>query len=323
MRTIVAAALLCLVIALMLPLLFAGGGQAEPAPSAEPESAAGGLDSELSFTVLTANGVETVTMSDWLPGVVAGEMPALFEEEALKAQAVAARTYIMYSMGREKPAHPEADVCDDPACCKAHSTDEALREKWGESYEENMARVLEAVRSTDGEYMSYGGEVIQAVFHSSSAGRTEDSAAIWQAEPYLVSVESPETAEDVPNYVTSVTVSPEDFRAAVLAVHPEAEFGEDPAFWLGAAVRDASGRVESVDIGGTQVPGTELRTLFQLRSTAFTLDYTAEGFLFTVTGYGHGVGMSQYGANVMAEDGADYEEILTHYYPGAELTRAT
>lgn len=323
MRTIVAAALLCLVIALMLPLLFAGGGQAAPEASAEPESAAGGLDSELSFTVLTADGVETVTMSDWLPGVVAGEMPALFEEEALKAQAVAARTYIMYSMGREKPAHPEADVCDDPACCKAHSTDEELREKWGESYEENMARVLEAVRSTDGEYMSYGGEVIQAVFHSSSAGRTEDSAAIWQAEPYLVSVESPETAEDVPNYVTSVTASPEDFRAAVLAVHPEAEFGEDPAFWLGAAVRDASGRVESVDIGGTQVPGTELRTLFKLRSTAFTLDYTAEGFLFTVTGYGHGVGMSQYGANVMAEDGADYEEILTHYYPGAELTRAT
>lgn len=323
MRTIVAAALLCLVIALMLPLLFAGGGQAAPEASAEPESAAGGLDSELSFTVLTADGVETVTMSDWLPGVVAGEMPALFEEEALKAQAVAARTYIMYSMGREKPAHPEADVCDDPACCKAHSTDEELREKWGESYEENMARVLEAVRSTDGEYMSYGGEVIQAVFHSSSAGRTEDSAAIWQAEPYLVSVESPETAEDVPNYVTSVTVSPEDFREAVLAVHPEAEFGEDPAFWLGAAVRDASGRVESVDIGGAQVPGTELRTLFQLRSTAFTLDYTAEGFLFTVTGYGHGVGMSQYGANVMAEDGADYEEILTHYYPGAELTRAT
>lgn len=323
MRTIVAAALLCLVIALMLPLLFAGGGQAAPETSAEPESAAGGLDSELSFTVLTADGVETVTMSDWLPGVVAGEMPALFEEEALKAQAVAARTYIMYSMGREKPAHPEADVCDDPACCKAHSTDEELREKWGESYEENMARVLEAVRSTDGEYMSYGGEVIQAVFHSSSAGRTEDSAAIWQAEPYLVSVESPETAEDVPNYVTSVTVSPEDFREAVLTVHPEAEFGEDPAFWLGAAVRDASGRVESVDIGGTQVPGTELRTIFKLRSTAFTLDYTAEGFLFTVTGYGHGVGMSQYGANVMAEDGADYEEILTHYYPGAELTRAT
>ena len=157
------------------------------------------------------------------------------------------------------------------------------------------------------------------MFHSSSAGRTEDSAAIWQAEPYLVSVESPETAEDVPNYVTSVTVSPEDFREAVLTVHPEAEFGEDPAFWLGAAVRDASGRVESVDIGGTQVPGTELRTIFKLRSTAFTLDYTAEGFLFTVTGYGHGVGMSQYGANELAKEGKNWQEILQWYYTGVTI----
>ena len=313
MRTIVAAALLCVMLALLLPLLFSGGGQAEPEAEREAEGA-GELDSELAFTVLTEGEVKTVTMSDWLPGVVAGEMPASFEPEALKAQAVAARTYIMYAMGREKPAHPEADVCDDPGCCKAHSTDEALRENWGGDYDANMQKILSAVRSTDGEYMSYGGEVIQAVFHSSSAGRTEDSAAIWQAEPYLVSVESPETADDVPNYVSSVTVSPEDFRETVLAAHPEAEFG---------AVHDASGRVESVDIGGAQVPGTELRTLFELRSTAFALDYTAEGFLFTVTGYGHGVGMSQYGANVMAQDGADYEEILTHYYPGAELTRAT
>lgn len=321
MRTITAAALLCLILALALPLVISAHSAPEEDPPASGDVA--GMDSELSFSVLTDGSIETVTMSDWLPGVVAGEMPASFEPEALKAQAVAARTYIMYAMGREKPAHPEADVCDDPGCCKAHSTDEALRENWGGDYDANMQKILSAVRSTDGEYMSYGGEVIQAVFHSSSAGRTEDSAAIWQAEPYLVSVESPETADDVPNYVSSVTVSPEDFRETVLAAHPEAEFGEDPAFWLGAAVHDASGRVESVDIGGAQVPGTELRTLFELRSTAFALDYTAEGFLFTVTGYGHGVGMSQYGANVMAQDGADYEEILTHYYPGAELTRAT
>ena len=321
MRTITAAALLCLILALALPLVISAHSEPEEDPPASGDVA--GMDSELSFSVLTDGSIETVTMSDWLPGVVAGEMPASFEPEALKAQAVAARTYIMYAMGREKPAHPEADVCDDPGCCKAHSTDEALRENWGGDYDANMQKILSAVRSTDGEYMSYGGEVIQAVFHSSSAGRTEDSAAIWQAEPYLVSVESPETADDVPNYVSSVTVSPEDFRETVLAAHPEAEFGEDPAFWLGAAVHDASGRVESVDIGGAQVPGTELRTLFELRSTAFALDYTAEGFLFTVTGYGHGVGMSQYGANVMAQDGADYEEILTHYYPGAELTRAT
>ena len=321
MRTITAAALLCLILALALPLVISAHSAPEEDPPASGDVA--GMDSELSFSVLTDGSIETVTMSDWLPGVVAGEMPASFEQEALKAQAVAARTYIMYSMGREKSAHPEADVCDDPGCCKAHASDETLRQNWGESYESNWAKILEAVRSTDGEYMSYGGEVIQAVFHSSSAGRTEDSAAIWQAQPYLVSVDSPETAEDVPNYVSSLSVSPEDFKSTVQTLHPEAQLEGDPAYWLGAAVHDASGRVESVDIGGAQVPGTELRTLFELRSTAFALDYTPDGFLFTVTGYGHGVGMSQYGSNVMAEDGADYEEILTHYYPGAELTRAT
>ena len=321
MRTITAAALLCLILALALPLVISAHSVPEEDPPASGDVA--GMDSELSFSVLTDGSIETVTMSDWLPGVVAGEMPASFEPEALKAQAVAARTYIMYSMGREKSAHPEADVCDDPGCCKAHASDETLRQNWGESYESNWAKILEAVRSTDGEYMSYGGEVIQAVFHSSSAGRTEDSAAIWQAQPYLVSVDSPETAEDVPNYVSSLSVSPEDFKSTVQTLHPEAQLEGDPAYWLGAAVHDASGRVESVDIGGAQVPGTELRTLFELRSTAFALDYTPDGFLFTVTGYGHGVGMSQYSANVMAEDGADYEEILTHYYPGAELTRAT
>lgn len=320
MRTIIAAALLCLAIALALPLLAFSGPQAQE-PGAG-SSAAPGADRDLSFTVLSDGEVLRVAMSDWLPGVVAGEMPASFEPEALKAQAVAARTYIMYSMGREKPAHPEADVCDDPGCCKAHASDEALREKWGADYEANMAKIAAAVSDTDGEYLSYGGEAIQAVFHSSSAGMTEASEAIWQAQPYLVSVESPETAEDVPDYVTSVAVSEEEFRTAVRSLHPEAELEGDAAFWLGAASRDASGRVEAVDIGGAAVTGTELRTLFSLRSTAFSLDYTDPGFLFTVTGYGHGVGMSQYGANVMAEEGAGYREILEHYYPGTSLERA-
>ena len=324
MRTITAAALLCLVIALALPLLLysAPGQDGGPSEASSTAPAPGGSDSELSFTVLSGGEVLTVTMADWLPGVVAGEMPASFEPEALKAQAVAARTYIMYSMGREKPAHPEADVCDDPACCKAHASDETLRQNWGGDYDANLAKIQEAVGSTDGEYLSYGGEVIQAVFHSSSAGKTESSGAIWQDQPYLVSVDSPETAEDVPDYVTSVTVTEADFKAAVHSLHPEAVLEGDAAFWLGAAVWDESGRVESVDIGGVLVPGTELRTMFSLRSTAFALDYTDPDFLFTVTGYGHGVGMSQYGANVMAESGSDYREILSHYYPGTQLETA-
>ena len=261
-------------------------------------------------------------MADWLPGAVAGEMPAGFEPEALKAQAVAARTYILHLMASPKSAHPDAAVCDDPACCKAHLTAEQMRSNWGDAYDANYARILDAVRSTDGQYLAYEGEPIEALFHSSSAGMTEDAAEVWSARPYLVSVDSPETAEDVPNYVTSVTVSEAGFAETIHSAYPDIQLSGESAFWLGAVTRDGSGRVETVDVGGTLIPGTELRTLFDLRSTAFTLDRTDEGFLFTVTGYGHGVGMSQYGANVMAGDGAGYADILAHYYPGTELSGA-
>ena len=320
MRAVFAAGLACLALALSVTLLLVSPpepGDAEPSvPGGESYA---GDDADISFTALDSGETVETTMEEWLPGVVAAEMPASFESEALKAQAVAARTYIMSLMGGSKAAHPEADVCDDPGCCKGHIDEETMRENWGENFEANYAKILDAVRSTDGQYMSYEGEAIEAVFHSSSAGMTEDAAEVWSARPYLVSVESPETADDVPNYVTSVTVSPADFAAAIAAAYPEAQLSGEPAFWLGTTARDASGRVESVEIGGVLVSGMQLRELFELRSTAFTLDYTDEGFLFTVTGYGHGVGMSQYGANVMAQGGAAYSEILTHYYPGAEL----
>ena len=315
MRAAAALALACLALALAAALLLPGGGDAEPEDGA-------GADSEIRFTALSAGEVVETSMYEWLPGAVAGEMPASFEAEALKAQAVAARTYILSRMASPPASHPEAAVCDDPGCCKAHLTDAQLRENWGEDYAANLARIGGAVRSTDGQYLEYGGEAIEAVFHSSSAGMTEDAAELWSARPYLVSVSSPETAADVPDYVTSVEVSPEDFAARLGAAYPEADFSGGAAFWLGAVSRDGSGRVESVEAGGVSVPGTELRELFGLRSTAFTLDYTAGGFLFTVTGYGHGVGMSQYGANVMAGSGSEYGEILAHYYPGTALVLA-
>ena len=320
MRTVLAAGLICLALALAAALLLPAGAAPEAAPSPTRDGAA--RDSGIRFTALTGGEAVETTMAEWLPGAVAGEMPASFEAEALKAQAVAARTYILSRMASPPASHPEAAVCDDPGCCKAHLTDAQLRENWGEDYAANLARIGGAVRSTDGQYLEYGGEAIEAVFHSSSAGMTEDAAELWSARPYLVSVSSPETAADVPDYVTSVEVSPEDFAARLGAAYPEADFSGGAALWLGAVSRDGSGRVESVEIGGVSVPGTELRELFGLRSTAFTLDYTAGGFLFTVTGYGHGVGMSQYGANVMAGSGSEYGEILAHYYPGTALVLA-
>ena len=260
-----------------------------------------------------------LTLEDYLVGAVAAEMPASFPEEALKAQAVASRSYALYCAASHK--HGEADICADPGCCQAWLSDDRLRENWGEDYEENLSRVRQAVEATAGETLSYAGEPVLAVFHSSSAGATEDCGAIWNPRPYLVSVDSPETAGDVPGYVSSLRCAPIDFRDVILSACPEADFSGPEEGWIGPLRRDGSGRVESLELGGREIPGTELRRLFSLRSTAFSLDYEEGLFVFTVTGYGHGVGMSQYGAKVMARDGADYRQILAHYYPGTELIR--
>ena len=244
-------------------------------------------------------------------------MPASFPEEALKAQAVAARSYALYQIGSGK--HGEAELCSDPGCCQAWRSEDELRESWGEDFGERLARIRAAVEATAGETLLYAGEPVLAVFHSSSPGSTEESAQIWNALPYLVSVSSPETAQDVPGFVSELRCAPLDFRDVILSAYPQADFSGPEETWIGPSEQDAGGRVAYQELGGVAIPGKELRALFSLRSTAFSLTYEEGLFLFTVTGFGHGVGMSQYGAMVMARDGADYREILSHYYPGTEL----
>ncbi len=308
-----------------------------PAPARLPDTPAGdggdGLffvapaesapaDSAASVTLL--DGAETVTLSvrDYLLGAVAAEMPASFEPEALKAQAVALRTYLMRKLLSPSSAHPEADICSDSACCAAWKDVDFLREKWGTDFDANFSKIASAVDGTDGLTLSYEGEPILAVFHSSSPGMTEDASQVWGGgEPYLVSVESPESADTVPNFVTSVTVSAEEFKNTVLAAHPEADLSGDPQTWLGVPVLSGSGRLSTVTVGGATVRGTELRSLFGLRSTAIQLTAGPSTVTMTSSGYGHGVGMSQYGAQVMALNGASFEEILENYYPGTELGR--
>lgn len=270
-----------------------------------------------SITVLTDGGAVTMDMQEYLVGVVAAEMPATFQDEALKAQAVAARTYAMYCAKGQK--HGEAQVCTDYTCCQAWQSEEALRQKWGGDYDTYSQKIRAAVEATAGQYLSYEGQPVFAAFHSSSAGATEDCGQVWNPSPYLVSVSSPETAEDVPNYISTVECTPLDFRDTLLYAHPEADFTGEESGWIGEIRLDGSGRVASAVLGGVSMKGTKLRQLFSLRSTAFQLEYTGESFRFTVTGYGHGVGMSQYGANVMARQGETYTGILAHYYPGTVL----
>ena len=290
--------------------------QAAPSPSPAPLPLS---DETIRFTVLTDQGIIETDMASSLPGIVAGEMPASFHTEALKAQAVAARTYILHRMERTVAAHPDADICNDPACCKAYADEAALREKWQDSYETYLSKITAAAAETDGQYLCYQGEPIEAVFHSSSAGATEASAAIWNERAYLVSVESPETSEDVPNFITTVSFSPRELNTKLTKARPEIQLSDSPSAWISGLENTLSGRVESLWIGSEQFTGTQLRSALGLRSSNFTAEYKDENFIFTVSGYGHGVGMSQYGANVYAKQGWTYQEILSHYYPNTQL----
>lgn len=276
-------------------------------------------DKDIKFTVAEGERAKEVTMVEYLPYAIAAEMPADFAEEALKAQAVAARTYILYCTKHENPKHPQADICKQAGCCLAYADETELRGIWGAKFDENMAAIRKAVTDTDGQVLIYDETPILASFHSSSAGKTESGSELWGDIPYLKSVKSPETEKDVPNYITTVEVSKDNFRETILSYKNNAAFSEKPEEWVGETELDDSGRVRSITIAKVRLSGPEIRKLFSLRSTAFKLEYKNGIFLFTVTGYGHGLGMSQYGANVMAKNGFDYKEILAHYYPNTEL----
>ncbi len=277
---------------------------------AAPTPAEALIDERTTLYIQTDGGIVETTAADYLPYVVAAEIPVSYGPEALKAQAVAARTYILAS-----DRHSGANVCTDSACCLAYLSEAELRDRWGSDYDADLAAVRAAVTATDGQVLTYGGELILAAFHASSDGQTEDSAAVWAPLPYLVAVETPETAETVPGLASEAVFSPEELaeRLGLSADTP-------PEAWLEGSELDDAGRVRYLRVGGQSLSGGFVRRALGLRSTDFTVRYADGAFIFTVRGYGHGVGMSQEGARLLAADGWSYEEILAHYYPGTELT---
>lgn len=269
-----------------------------------------------SVRVITASGEVTMELDDYIFGVVAAEMPAYFEDEALKAQAVAARSYCEYCLNVGK--HSGA-LCTSSGCCQAYADENALKLRWGRDYPVYAAKINKAVLDTKGERLRYEGKAVQAVFHSCSYLRTENSGDVWGSVPYLVSVSSPETSDTVKNLISTVTVSPEELKNIISSVRPEAEFSADAAQWIEKNEKNAAGRTSAVTVGGVRLSGREMRSLFLLRSADFDIEYNGENFVFTVCGFGHGVGMSQYGAELMAKAGCLYTQILEHYYPGTEI----
>ena len=257
-----------------------------------------------------SGNVRQMDMDTYIVGVVLAEMPAWFEEEALKAQAVVARTYARkaYVTGGK---HGDGSVCIRPGCCQGYREPETYFHDGGR--EEDLEKIRSAVASTSGWVLTYEGMLIEATYFSCSGGRTEDAEAVWGADfPYLQAVDSP-GEEKAEVYRETVRLSGERFEMLM-----GLDLKGSPAQWFGEVKLTDGGGVDTIDIGGQPYKGTTVRSLLGLRSAAFEIHTDGETILITTRGFGHRVGMSQYGADAMAVAGHTWQEILRHYYLGAE-----
>ena len=320
----VSALLLCLLFLLPLFTVTVVRHEQKKAGEQEPEPIEilppGEIDSSGTVRVLLGDTVETMTMADYLTGVLRAEMPASFEQEALCAQAVAARTYTLYKLSAGSNHAPDADICGDHTCCQAYLGKAQAAANWGENAERYEAKIENAVSATDGQTILYDDQPILAVFHSSSAGQTKSAGEVWTQDlPYLQSVSSPEKDTEIPNYYSRVEFTPAEFREKFLAIYPEADLSGDISGWVRDLTVTEGINVDRVTIGGVSVRGSQVRTTFGLRSASFDVEVQDGKLVFFVTGYGHGVGMSQYGANEMAKEGRTWQEIIQHYYTGVTI----
>jgi len=261
----------------------------------------------------TSGKILSIPLEEYLVGVLISEMPLSFHEEALKAQAVAARTFAVKQVSGGK--HEGFDLCDQASCCQAWNKTEDLEKKLGDGFSCYMNKAVEAVRETEDQLIYYHGELIDAVYFSCSGGATEAAVSVWGSNiPYLQSVESP-GEERSSKYRSSVSYSADAFRTCI----NRSDLTGNPPAWFGGEERSEGGGVKELEIGGIWYSGAELRSLLGLNSTWFTIDASEEEIVIDVQGYGHRVGMSQYGANAMAESGSTFEEILAYYYQGVEI----
>lgn len=258
------------------------------------------------------NIVELVPFEDYVVGVLAGEMPVNFELEALKAQAVAARTYVMKKMqDNYKNAYDVVDTVQN----QVYLSEEDLKQKWRDKYTERINKIKQAIIQTKGEYMTYNGDVIEAFFFSTSVGKTENSEEIFSAEkPYLRSVDSSWDAEVSPVFSEANEFSLQEFYDKLNLTYQE-------KLNIDVISTTSTGRIKKIKINNKEFTGSQVYNLLNLRSTFFTIDKRGSNVTVTTKGYGHGVGMSQYGALAMAKKGYKYDEILKYYYQGIEIKK--
>lgn len=316
-REILLAALLGLVLPWGMLNLVIGLDRAEPVASVgavemetAPEVTAAG--ESLTMLLRREDGqTQELDMDTYLTGVLLAEVPASFHPEAKKAQAVAARTFTRKAWVTGGK-HGDGSVCTDPACCQAYIEPQKYLENGGT--EEAVEQARAAAVDTAGYVLTYDGALIEATYFSCSGGSTEDAVAVWGADyPYLRATQSP-GEENAAHYIDTVRFTKSEFAKAL-----DVTLTGEPDSWIGFTTYTSGGGVNTMRIAGQEFQGTELRKLLGLRSTAFTVTADGEGVTITTRGYGHRVGMSQYGADAMAESGSTYAEILVHYYQGTQL----
>ena len=317
MKKIVWVILGVVLVTMLIPLFtyMKNGKYEKPKPEAE---------ATISVYIKDEDKVVTMSKSQYLKEVVSAEMPADFESEALKAQAVAARSYLesrqnAYKISGTPDEHKGADICTDFAHCKAWIPEAKRRELWGNDADKNWEKISKAVEETEGETITYNDEVISAVFHSTSSGKTENSKDVWGGDrPYLVSVDSPGDLVS-PKYLSRNEFTLSDFKRIAQENIDGVDFSKGI---VSNIKRSEAGGITEVTVGGVKIHGTKLRSIYGLRSTNCAINISEDKVTFDVKGYGHGVGMSQYGANYMAKEGKDYKEILTTYYQGTEIKKS-
>ena len=265
--------------------------------------------------------IEEINLDEYILGVVAAEMPADYDIEALKAQAVVARTYTMYKIVNNNHKHGEADICDDSTCCQAWISKEDRFSKWDFSEaESNWWKITKAVYDTAGQIIVYNDQPINAFFHSNSGGTTEIPINVWGGNeyPYLQVVQT-SGEENYSQYKSEVELTKEEALEKIKEKHSEIEINWEEEGEVKILEYTDSGRVKTIKFGNVNLSGVEARSIFGLKSTNFTVELKENLVKFEVIGYGHGVGLSQNGSDSLAKQGLNYKEIINHFYKNVEI----
>lgn len=267
--------------------------------------------------------VLSLTPNEYVRGVVAAEMPIDYSVEALKAQAVAAHTYALRQIGQElKNPTPELKGCylsTDYTKYQAYVSDEKLKEKWGKNFNTNYKKLCDAVDAVADKIIVLDNKPIIATFHAISYGQTEDAQNIWGRDVSYLKSTTSEGDELSPEFEATKVFSLDELKTALTSYFGNLRFGEDATSWINITKRSDVGTVLNLTVCGKEVSGTDIRSALKLRSANFDFEIKDNSFSFTTKGYGHCVGLSQYGADFLARQGKTYEEILLHYYTGVSI----